>query len=201
MQIPNKIITINTSTSRTYYEPDYVVPLIRALWTGAIDNVFKDITVADADPKNKYQQALSTREFTGTIEELLAFEEQRLRAQYGVNPRTKSLLFDIVYPGNSFRAAVTALLGEVVQDDEDTTSPIAELLDLGIPEGDATILAGGGFFTAESLAQCSIGDLVPLPSIGRVKAQRYIDAAAAKVHGPAWSDEEPPEAPESEAAL
>jgi len=188
MQIPNKVIIINTSTSRTYYEPDYVVPLVRALWKGAIDDVYKDIVVTDPETKNPYQQYVRVREFVGTIEEFLAFEEARLRNLYGMNPRTKALLFDIVYPGNTFRAAVSALLGEAVTDAPDTVAVTAALVDLGIPQGDAEILCGAGFYSAEALAQCSVGDLVPLPSIGRVKAQRYIDLASAVVYGPAATE-------------
>lgn len=184
--IPNVVIQVNTSTSRTFYEPEYVVPLLRALWTGAVDDVYKDLVVSA--PRNHYQKANAKRVVSGDFHEALAYEERRLRNLYGVNPRTGSLLFDLVYPGNTFAQAFRALLGDEASEGSvpsvgSATSTLEEFVTIGVPEDDAARLVAGGFHTVQQLAQSSVGDLLPLPNIGRVRAQRYIDAAITALHG------------------
>lgn len=197
--IPNVVIEVLTSTSRTFYEPNYVVPLLRAMWTGAVDDVYKDITVKE--PKTPYQKAQAQRVFAdSTLDEVCRFEEQRLRNLYGVNPVTKSLLFDIIYPGTMFAQAFKAVVGGSdsvsieLTPDGPVVSPTEVFTAVGISDSDAALLLGHGITTLEHLAACSIGDLLPIPTIGRVRGQNLIDIAAAAVHAP--DDETPvPDAP------
>lgn len=186
VSIPNCVIEIADSTSRVFYEPGYVVPLLRALWSGVVADPLKDISVRE--PSNKYQKALATRKFDGTLDEFIAYEEQRLRNLYGVNPRTNGLLFDIVYPGNLFALSVRKLVGvdpdEPAEDPEIGVLRTQQLLDLGIPAADAEVLVANGFDSADKLAHLSVGDLIPLPRIGRARAERYIGLAIASLYSP-----------------
>lgn len=201
ISIPNVVITINQSTSRTFYEPSYVVPLLRALWSGAVDDVYKDIVVTE--PKNPHQRANSQRTLDGTFEEVLSYEEQRLRRLYGVNPRTNALLFDIVYPGNTFRAAFGAVVegepGFAGDGKKDSAGPHTVFVNIGIPDNDASRLVAAGITSVEQLAHCSVGDLLPVPGIGRAKGQRYIDLASEAVFSP--TEGAAAEAPEAATSL
>jgi hypothetical protein len=183
--VPNCVIEIIDSTSRIFYEPGYVVPLLRALWSGVVSDPLKDIVVRE--PSNPFQKAQATIKFDGTLDEFIAYEEQRLRNLYGVNPRTNGLLFDIIYPGNLFALTVRKLVGVDTDDhgsDSDSIPRMQPLLDLGIPAADAGVLVAHGFDSAEKLASASVGDLLPLPRIGKTRAERYITAAVGAVFSP-----------------
>lgn len=183
LNIPNVVIEVADTTSRTFYEPEYVVPLIRAMWTGIIDPL-KDITTKA--PTGKYQEAFAHTKFNGTLDEFIAYEERRLRNLYGINPRTNGLLFDIVYPGSMFGMTVRKLIGAEADapTEEKTVLRTQPLVDIGVSQADAEVMVAAGFDSVDKLAAASVGDLLPLPRIGKVRAERYIAAAFAAIYGP-----------------
>lgn len=177
MRIPNVVIEIPASsfcaTSRTLYEPMYVVALIKAYVNNARLPKDHQIRVRGIDPSTL------ERHFAFTETEGATAEYDRLRARYEIRPGDKAEIFDLVYPGPSFRAAFDEAARskglpeyhrrpeEVARHplDEPTGAPECAKLS-GVTEEQAAAMDAAGYGLIERLASARPLDIAAIPGIG-----------------------------------
>lgn len=172
-------------TTRHVYEPPYVEPLLRALWTESADGGAQ-VEVGPIDPANPYIGHLKIREIESIDAEL-----GRIRSRYEKHPRTHGPLFDLIYPGGTFESAVQREIKRGVSAPEkkavtNVVTDLSELIALPIV-GTALAAAIHAKYDVttpeELLGKVSVADLQTIPRIGAHKAQEIYEACMVAVHG------------------
>lgn len=172
-------------TTRHVYEPRYVEPVLRALWSDAEGGATVEMT--PVDPDNKFVGHLRVRQ----IEDWQG-EHARLRALYEKHPRTQGLLFDLIYSAAAFEEAVAreTRRGIGAPERAKPTSNVTEDLSALI----ALPVVGKAFAAAiyakfhvttpeELLTEVSAAELITIPRITQPRAQEILEACMVTVHG------------------
>lgn len=173
------------------YEPKYVFPLYKALWKQrdpkAPTKDSNDLVprILDAFPPDiSWKEAWLIAE----EEDALAMERARLSAQFGRHPNGE-LLFDVVYPGDSFDVAFASALKPTLSTVLGNANPALDELESldGVGEGLAQKLYEKGFRSIRDVALATEDELVKV--LGTKRASRAKASAEAVFEAPAQAEQ------------
>lgn len=177
IRIPRVCILIPGIHSRQKLEPRYVLPLFRAIWKDSMRDPTDTVRIIDMPP-NLPEVELYRVLPADSAQEL---EASRLRAEFGINPRSQEPWFDHVYPAETFTAAFAAALKDAVHSPAGGGTAADILADLeGIDKASAAKLVSSGISTIKEVATADPLRLTKI--LGKTNAENAREDALFKLN-------------------
>ncbi len=184
IRIPRVCIHIPGIHSREKLEPSYVFPLFRAMWKDSMKDPSDTVRITEMPANIPDADKFRILPLDGAME----YEASRLRAEFGLHPKTQEPWFDHVYPGDTFAAAFDASAKHAVVSNGGSNT-LAGVC--GIDVSAARRLAEVGVFDLKTLAGADPAKLIKV--LGKTLAESAREDAQFKLY-PAAHDPVPAEA-------
>jgi hypothetical protein len=179
-KVPRIGIYIPGETARIKFQPEYEFPIFSRVYRGRVADPAGDPLRIIPHPKDADYSLFWYESEHDTLEELIAYEADRLRAAFGVDDKGEPW-FDNVYPGNLFDQQVSAALESAAKHESDPkrADPADKILALCEPfkifRPMARTLTLKGWDSIEAFANADVKQLAKY--VGTVNAAKIIAAA------------------------
>jgi len=196
IKVPNYVITIHNSkgTSRQRMVPQYELPLIQALWASSAAGGQSPSITCDPIGSSEHLKTVRYLEV-----ESLAAEKKRLQSFYEKHPVTKTPIFGLVYPLNTFEETVKKVYpnlfgeselfasmkvhteeaapieAEPVEFDDSVIDELSQLKNVGASKAKA--LAAAGFDSISEIAQTDAAEIAAVKGISAKEAAEIVEHA------------------------
>lgn len=184
IRIPRVCIHIPGIHSREKLEPRYVFPLFKAMWKDSMRDPSDTVRITEMPPNIPDNDKFRVLPLAGAME----YESSRLRAEFGLHPKTQEPWFDHVYPGDTFAAAFDAAAKDAAVSTGSQTSTLTSVTGIDAPT--AQRLAAIGVYDLKTLAGADVEKLTKV--LGRTKAESAREDAQFKLN-PAAHEPKPTE--------